>query len=229
MRAILLAAGLGTRLRPLTNKVPKCLLLIKKKPLLEILLKQLKESDIGPFLINTHYYSKQVEEFIETSGFSDQVELVHESKLLGTAGTLIANLDFYQDEDGLLMHADNYCLADFDAFVEAHNRRPSGCLMTMMTFSTSVPCLCGIVELDKKGVVIGFHEKVDNPPGNIANGAIYILSKELIGILKTDFTNSKDFSKEVIPAMIGKIFTYETKNFFIDIGTTDNLRKANQY
>ena len=229
MRAILLAAGLGTRLRPLTNKVPKCLLLIKEKPLLEILLKQLKESDIGPFLINTHYFSKQVEEFIETSGFSDQVELVHESKLLGTAGTLIANLDFYQDEDGLLMHADNYCLADFDAFVEAHNRRPSGCLMTMMTFSTSVPCLCGIVELDKKGVVIGFHEKVDNPPGNIANGAIYILSKELIGILKTDFTNSKDFSKEVIPAMIGKIFTYETKNFFIDIGTTDNLRKANQY
>jgi len=229
MRAILLAAGLGTRVRPLTNKVPKCLLLIKEKPLLEILLKQLKESDIGPFLINTHYYSKQVEEFIETSGFSDQVELVHESKLLGTAGTLIANLDFYQDEDGLLMHADNYCLADFDAFVEAHNRRPSGCLMTMMTFSTSVPCLCGIVELDKKGVVIEFHEKVDNPPGNIANGAIYILSKELIGILKTDFTNSKDFSKEVIPTMIGKIFTYETKNFFIDIGTTDNLRKANQY
>ena len=229
MRAILLAAGLGTRLRPLTNKVPKCLLLIKEKPLLEILLKQLKESDIGPFLINTHYYSKQVEEFIETSGFSDQVELVHESKLLGTAGTLIANLDFYQDEDGLLMHADNYCLADFDAFVEAHNRRPSGCLMTMMTFSTSVPCLCGIVELDKKGVVIGFHEKVDNPPGNIANGAIYILSKELIDILKTDFTNSKDFTKEVIPAMLGKIFTYETKNFFIDIGTTDNLRKANQY
>jgi len=98
-----------------------------------------------------------------------------------------------------------------------------------MTFSTSVPCLCGIVELDKKGVVIGFHEKVDNPPGNIANGAIYILSKELIDILKTDFTNSKDFSKEVIPTMIGKIFTYETKNFFIDIGTTDNLRKANQY
>ena len=229
MRAILLAAGLGTRLRPLTNKVPKCLLLIKEKPLLEILLKQLKESDIGPFLINTHYYSKQVEEFIEPSGFSDQVELVHEPKLLGTAGTLIANLNFYQDQDGLLMHADNYCLADFDAFVEAHNRRPSGCLMTMMTFSTSVPCLCGIVELDKKGVVIGFHEKVDNPPGNIANGAIYILSKELIDILKTDFTNSKDFSKEVIPAMIGKIFTYETKNFFIDIGTTDNLRKANQY
>ena len=229
MRAILLAAGLGTRLRSLTNKVPKCLLLIKEKPLLEILLKQLKESDIGPFLINTHYFSKQVEEFTETSGFSDQVELVHEPKLLGTAGTLIANLDFYQDQDGLLMHADNYCLADFDAFVEAHNRRPSGCLMTMMTFSTSEPSLCGIIESNKKGVVIGFHEKVDNPPGNIANGAIYILSKELIGILKTDFTNSKDFSKEVIPAMIGKIFTYETKNFFIDIGTTNNLRKANQY
>ena len=229
MRAIILAAGLGTRLRPLTNNVPKCLLLIKDKPLLEILLEQLKESDIGPFLINTHYLSKQVEEFIETSVFNNQVELVYESQLLGTAGTLIANLDFYQGEDGLLIHADNYFMGDFNAFMQAHKKRPLGCLLTMMTFCTPEPSLCGIVELDKKGVVIEFHEKVDNPPGNIANGAIYILSKELMSILKTDFRNSKDFSIEVLPAMIGKIFTYETKGFFIDIGTTKNLIKANQF
>ena len=229
MRAIILAAGLGTRLRPLTNNAPKCLLLIKDKPLLEILLEQLKESDIGPFLINTHYLSKQVEEFIETSVFNNQVELVYEPQLLGTAGTLLANLDFFKDEDGLLIHADNYSMADFNAFVKAHKQRPLGCLMTMMTFSTSDPCSCGVVELDKKGVVIGFHEKVDNPPGNIANGAIYILSKELLGILKTDFRNSKDFSKEVIPSMLGKIYTYETKNFYIDIGTSSNFKKANQY
>ena len=229
MRAILLAAGFGTRLRPITNTVPKCLLLIKGRPLLGVLLKQLKECQVGPFLVNTHYLSKQIEKFIKNSNFNTEVELVYEPKLLGTAGTLMENLDFFKDDDGMIMHADNYCLADFKAFVEAHNHRPLGCLMTMMTFTTSEPHSCGIVELDDQGVVTGFYEKVKNPPGNIANGAIYILSRELITILKTDFKDCKDFSKQILPKMLGKIFTYETKDFFIDIGTETNYKKANEH
>ena len=94
MRAILLAAGLGTRLRPITDTIPKCLVLIHGKPLLQIWLEKLTEVGIGPFLINTHYLHKQVEKFIEESEFSEQVELVYEEKLLGTAGTLSKNIDF---------------------------------------------------------------------------------------------------------------------------------------
>ena len=63
MRAILLAAGYGTRLRPLTNKIPKCLVSIKGKPLLQIWLEQLTAAGIGPFLINTHYLADQVVDF----------------------------------------------------------------------------------------------------------------------------------------------------------------------
>jgi mannose-1-phosphate guanylyltransferase len=228
MRALLLAAGLGTRLRPVTYKVPKCLLMIKNRPLLGILLEQLSDSNIGPFLINTHHLSNKIDKFINESDFKNEVELTYESKLLGTAGTLIANLDFFKDEDGLLMHADNYCSANFDAFIEAHNQRPAECLMTMMTFYSSNPSACGIVELNSKGIVTKFHEKVKNPPGNIANGAIYILSRELINVLRTDFNNSKDFSNDVLPKMLGRIFTYETKNFFIDIGTSINYKRANE-
>ncbi len=228
MRAILLAAGCGTRLRPLTNTIPKCLVPIKGKPLLEIWLERLTKAGIGPFLINTHYLSEQVENFIDASPFRDQVNLVYEQKLSGTAGTLIHNLDFFQGEDGLLIHADNYCLADFSAFVRAHNERPPECVMTMMTFRTDTPSTCGIVELDGRGVVVGFHEKIANPPGNLANGAIYILSSKLLETMGKEMNCVKDFSTDVLYMLIGKIYTYQTKQVFMDVGTPEMYEKANE-
>lgn len=226
MRAILLAAGLGTRLRPLTNTLPKCLVPIKGKPLLEIWLERLTQAGMGPFLVNTHYLAKQVEAFIEVSPYREQVRLVHELELNGTAGTLIENLDFFQGEDGMLIHADNYCLADFSAFEQAHLNRPPECVMTMMTFRTDTPSTCGIVELDERGVVIGFHEKVANPPGNLANGAVYILSAELLDMMGKELHAVKDFSTEVLHRFVGRIFTYETKEPFIDIGTMQAYEKV---
>lgn len=229
MRALLLAAGLGTRLRPLTDTMPKCLVRIKGQPLLGIWLERLTQAGIGPFLINTHYLAGQVEAFIDSSPYRDQVTLVNELALHGTAGTLIANLDFFQGQDGLLIHADNYCLADFTAFRQAHHNRPPECVMTMMTFRTTDPSSCGIVELDERGVVIGFHEKLAKPPGNLANGAVYILSAKLLKRLGTDLHAVTDFSTEILPKFIGEIYSYQTCDLFLDIGTLENLRKANDY
>lgn len=228
MRALLLAAGLGTRLRPITYNTPKCLVPIKGKPLLAIWLDHLTASDIGPFLINTHYLASQVEEFVQTSSYCNQIELVYESDLKGTAGTLIANLDFFMGEDGFLIHSDNYCLADFSAFQQAHLNRPPDCLMTMMTFRTNDPSSCGIVELDDHGVVVGFYEKIANPPTNLANGAVYILSAELLGRLADDLYTVTDFSTQVLNRFIGQIFTYETNSVFLDIGTPENYAQANK-
>ena len=227
MRAMLLAAGVGTRLRPLTNTVPKCLVPINSKPLLEIWLERLTQAGIGPFLVNTHYLAEQVDAFIETSSYRGMLRLVNELELQGTAGTLIANLDFFQGGDGMLIHADNYCMADFSIFQQAHTKRPSECVMTMMTFRTDTPSSCGIVELNDQGVVIGFHEKVANPPGNLANGAVYILSGELLEIIKNELCHMKDFSTEVLHRFVGRIFTYETADIFLDIGTPENYEKAN--
>jgi mannose-1-phosphate guanylyltransferase len=227
MRAILLAAGCGTRLRPLTNTIPKCLVPIKDKPLLEIWLERLTEAGMGPFLINTHYLAEQVEAYIKSSPYQKQVTLVHEHELLGTAGTLIANLDFFQGEDGLLIHADNYCLADFPAFVQAHLQRPAECVLTMMTFRTDTPSSCGIVELDERGVVVGFHEKVATPPGNLANGAVYILSAALLTRMGKDLRSAKDFSTEVLERFVGRIYAHETTENFRDIGTAEGYASAN--
>jgi mannose-1-phosphate guanylyltransferase len=90
-----MAAGLGTCLRPLTDSMPKCLVPIKDQSLLGIWLERLTKAGLGPILINTHYLANQVEAFIETSPYRDQVELVNERELHGTAGTLITNLNFF--------------------------------------------------------------------------------------------------------------------------------------
>lgn len=227
MRTFLLAAGLGTRLRPLTYNIPKCLVSIKGLPLLGIWLKRLTEANIGPFLINTHYLREQVEAFIKASPYCEQVTLINEIELKGTAGSLIANLDFFQGEEGLIIHADNYCLANFTAFQRAHINRPPECLMTMMTFRTNNPSSCGIVKLDERGIVSDFYEKVDQPPGNLANGAIYILTPELLKKLGTDYHEAKNFSTEIISHFIGRIYSYETSEIFIDIGNPDNYDQAN--
>lgn len=228
MRALLLAAGYGTRLKPLTDTIPKCLVPINGKPLLQIWLERLTEVGIGPFLINTHYLADQVKKFVEQSVYRDCVSLIHEPQLLGTAGTLIRNLSFFQGQAGLLIHADNYCLANFQSFMKAHNERPRDCLMTMMTFQTQDPSSCGIVEIDDRGAVIAFHEKVKSPPGNLANGAVYILSSEAFRLFGTNFVQAKDFSIEILSKFIGKIFVQETKDYFIDIGTPDNYALANR-
>mgnify|MGYP001369731422 FL=1 len=233
MKALLLAAGYGKRLRPITNKIPKCLVPIKDKPLLGIWLKRLHLSGFGPFLINTHYKHNQVLDFIYNfnQDLKLDIKIVHEEKLLGTAGTLIANLDFIDehDDDLILIHADNYCLANLNEFKIAHKNRPKKCLMSMMVFKTDTPKECGIVELDKNNILINLYEKVSDPPNNLANGAIYILSKQMLNKIKKNFLSSEDFVLDIILNNFGKIFCYETSDLFLDIGTKKNYKKANTH
>lgn len=226
MRALLLAAGLGTRLRPITDYTPKCLVQIGNKPLLQIWLERLSEAGIGPFLLNTHHLADKVNIFVEKSSFREEIKLVHECHLLGTAGTLLKNVDFFHDESVMVIHADNYCLADLSEFKDAHINRPLGCVMTMMTFCTDDPSSCGIVELDDNGIVIKFHEKIDKPPSNLANAAVYILEPVVINFIKKFRTNIIDFSTQVLPHFLGRIYTYHNKIYHRDIGNIESLTAA---
>jgi mannose-1-phosphate guanylyltransferase len=228
LKAILLAAGFGTRLRPLTDNIPKCLVPIKGKPLLEIWLEKLKEVGIDDILVNTHYLSNKVEEFIQKSNFKNNCKLKHEEELLGTAGTLVSNINFIGQDDCILIHADNYCLEDLKNLVKAHENRPLDCKLTMMTFQTDEPSKCGIIEIDDRNVVIGFHEKINNPPGNLANAAVYILSQDFITELIEKNIDYFDFSREVVPEFLNRIFCYQTNKLFLDIGTPENYKKANE-
>jgi len=219
MNALILAAGYGKRLRPITDKLPKCLVKIKDKILLNMWLEKLLSVGVDKILINTHYLSDQVENFLKDSVYSKKIKIVKEKILLGTAGTLNANINFFDKKDGILLHADNYCVENLDSLIDAHKKRPQGCLMTMLTFKSSNPSSCGIVSLDERGVVKDFNEKVKENYGNVANGAVYVLSNESIEIIKNKFSHTKDFSTEIIKNFLGKIYTYQTTKFFTDIGT----------
>ena len=136
------------------------------------------------------------------------------------------NKKFFVDCTTLLVHADNWCHCNFGEFVEYHiDSRPADSVMTMMTFRTTSPHSCGIVELDEFGVVHSFHEKVASPPSNLANGAVYVLEPTIIDWL-LDHKNVRDFSTEVLPQFIGDIATWENEGIHRDIGTLTSLLAA---
>ncbi|RFB71080.1 MULTISPECIES: nucleotidyltransferase family protein [unclassified Herbaspirillum] len=228
MRALLLAAGLGTRLQPLTNFLPKCLVPINGRPLLDYWIENLLAQGVDEILINTHYRATLVADYIDQSSWDRRVVLVHEEHLLGTAGTALANRDFFRNEPFLIAHADNLTRFDCAEFIDAHRRRPVDAALTMMLFETGDPRSCGIVDLDEKGLVQAFHEKVENPPGNLANAAVYIVEPSVVGFMAALGKSEIDFSTEIIPHFVGRISTFLNSAYHRDIGTIKSWTDAQQ-
>ena len=226
MKAILLCAGKGTRLRPLTDNTPKCLMPINNKPLLDYWLHDLDLAGIDSYLINTHHLRKKLEKYLFSHRLKGKIKTVYENQLLGTAGTLIKNIKFFDNEDGLLIHADNLCEEKISNLINAHKERQKNCLITLISFRTNTPSTCGILEVDENNIVTAIHEKVKNPHGNLANGAVYILSKEIYPIIEKKYKDAFDFTLEILKNFEGQIFSYETNQKFIDIGTIDNYKSV---
>lgn len=226
MKALLLCAGLGTRLRPITDTIPKCLVPINGKALLDYWLENLSAVGVDEFLINTSYLSEQVEEFVKHSKYAKKITLVYEKELLNTGGTLLANRAFFDDEPFMLVHADNLSFCDFNAFIASHKNRDLRCSLTMMLFKSDNPSACGIVELDAKGIVQKFHEKVQNPPSNLANGAVYICEASIFIFLESLGKIDIDFSNDVLPSYMGKINTYLNDIYHRDIGSVESYALA---
>jgi mannose-1-phosphate guanylyltransferase len=226
MRALLLAAGTGSRLRPLTDTIPKCLVEVANRPLLGYWLDLVFEGGVERALVNTHWLAEQVRAHVAASPWRSRIDLVFEDELLGTGGSVLANRDWFGATPFLVAHADN--LTDFDVagLIAAHQRRPPGSVMTMLAFRTDDPSSCGILELDGQNQVVAFHEKVKDPPGNLANGAVYIFEPDVIDDIASLGKGIVDLSTEVIPGYLGRIFCVETKGYHRDIGTAESLRRA---
>lgn len=225
MRAVLVAAGLGTRLRPLTLHVPKCLVPIHGRPLLGYWLDHLFAAGTERVLINTHWLADAVRTYVAASPWRERIDLVHETELLGTAGTLAANRGWLGDEAFLLAHADNLTSFDLPDFLARHRARPPACAMTMLAFRTDVPRSCGILGLEGS-IVSSFHEKVANPPGNLANAAVYLCEPEIARFVVALGKPVADFSTEVVPAFMGRILAVETAGYHRDIGSAEALALA---
>jgi mannose-1-phosphate guanylyltransferase len=176
-------------------------------------------------VVNTHYLPQQVEAFVKSSPWADRVDLSHEEALLGTAGTLRLHREYFGEAPFLLAHADNLTLFSLPEFQNAFLTRPEGCFGTMMTFQTDQPSECGIVELDSRNVVIGYHEKVQNPPGDLANAAVFIFDSQIHDVL-VQHPNDVDFCGQTVPRLTGRLNTYHNSEYHRDIGTPHSYETA---
>ena len=228
MDVLILSAGLGSRLGKLTADTPKPMLHIGSKPLLEINLDKVISLNVGKIFINTHYKSEVITTFINgRKDLKNKVVLLHEPKLLGTAGTVQNLLNLYQISDLIVMHGDNFFEDDLKKMLEVFISLPNFFWGVAGYFRTDNPKSFGIFELDANDTVIDFHEKKVNSVGKNANSAIYMFNlnglKNFIG-LKTE---QPDISLNILPQLIGRIKAIKLNGAFIDIGTPENLQKAN--
>ncbi len=223
MKAFLLAAGIGSRLRPLTDTVPKCMLPIDGRPLLDIWLESLDRAGVDEVLVNLHHLPDVVSSHLERRWGGPNVSTVFEPELLGSAGTLVANRNWVRDEDAFLAcYADN--LTDFDlrSLVDAH--RESGGLATWALFRSEEPWRCGIVEVDKEGTVVGFVEKPAEPASDLANAGLYVFHPSVLDHISGPFP--KDIGYHLLPHLVGRSRGVTVDGFFRDIGTPESYRMA---
>ena len=224
MKAFLLAAGLGTRLRPLTDRIPKCLVEVGGRPLLDTWLDALAAAGVDEVLINVHHLHRMVEEHVAArAGRAPFVTVVHEPVLLGSAGTLRSNRDFVADEPFFLaINADNLTTFDIGRLIEAHYSAPL--LATLAVFRAAHPERCGIVAV-QDGLVVGFEEKPLNPVGNLANAGLYAFDPRVLDLLEGD--GPLDIGRHLLPRVVGRSRVVDIGvAYFIDIGTPEALELA---
>lgn len=224
MKAFLLAAGLGTRLRPLTDHVPKCLVDIGGRPLLDIWLDALASAGVDEVLLNVHHLHHQVEEHVAArAGRAPFVRVVHEPTLLGSAGTMRANREFVEGEPFYLaVNADNLTTFDIGQLMHAHHCAPL--LATLAVFHAPHPERCGIVAV-KDGLVVGFEEKPEHPVGDLANAGLYAFDPRVIDLVVGD--TPVDIGGHLLPRLVGRSRVVDVEDaFFVDIGTPDALEYA---
>jgi mannose-1-phosphate guanylyltransferase len=226
MKAFLLAAGYGTRLRPLTDNIPKCLVPINGKPLLNWWLDLFQHYGIQDVLINTHYLQEKVHAFIKEYNNRHTgvvIKEAYEPELLGSGGTVLANRDFIgEDRDFLICYADNLTNVNLEHLIQEHINSKN--LLSMALFRSTNPCACGIADLDEYNTIIDFVEKPEHPQSNLANAGIYVANYKLF-----DYINSESFvdlGKDVLPKLINKMHGIEIKDYLLDIGTPESYKKA---
>ncbi len=223
MKAFLLVAGLGTRLRPLTNNIPKCLMDICGKPLLEWWLEKLESLGVESVLINTYHLAEKIEDFVADYDGEIDIKLFYEEELLGSAGTVRENRDFVGEDDFLIIYGDNLTDVDIRPMIEFHRRKKSPLTMGVMRMPR--PETRGIAVLDKDGLIVEFVEKSPNPPGDLANAGIKVASPKLFDYL-TGRKIPFDFGFDVFPKMTGVMYGYELSGYLQDIGTPSDLESA---
>lgn len=225
-KAVILAAGIGARLRPLTENCPKCLLKIADRPLLDYWLEKCTRAEIKTVFINSFYLAEQVENYLTTARkkYPIEIKFYRETELSGTGGFLQKIRDEFNDDESIFVaHGDNFSDIDIGDFARFHFAKNSE--LTLALFTTDTPKSCGIIEkIRDDGLIETFREKPENPQSNLASAAIFILKRRVLQKLPAQTVI--DFSKEILPLYENKMYGYRLTGYNLDIGTPESYEQA---
>ena len=222
MKAFLLAAGHGTRLRPYTDSTPKCLLPVQGVPMLGIWLELCHRHGISDVLVNTHAQARTVIEFVQNWRDGVKVQVVEEPELFGSAGTLRHNRKWVQSEQAFwVFYADVLTSVDLSSMLHAHD---SDVAATLGLYSVPDPERCGIAAIDNEGIVRDFREKPAHPNGNLAFAGVMVGTPSLLEAIPEKPVS--DIAFDVLPQLVGRMRAYRIPEYVLDIGTPENYKIA---
>jgi mannose-1-phosphate guanylyltransferase len=222
VKAFLLAAGHGTRLRPYTDSVPKCLLPIRGVPILEIWLSICRRHGISDILVNTHAHAAAVADFVRRYRNGIRITLREEPKLFGSAGTLLENREWLAGDDRFwVFYADVLTSANLLPMVDFHF---PDTVATLGVYSVPDPQRCGIVSMDRDRVITEFIEKPTVPSGNLAFAGIMVGTQRLLDTIP--HKPEADIASDVLPRLAGRMRAFPINAFLLDIGTRENYEAA---
>lgn len=231
-KAMVMAAGVGSRLDPLTQKIPKPLVPVLNKPVMDILLQKLKDYGVEKVIANTHYLAEQIQNrYSKNSPIDIHFDYIHEETLSGTAGGVKKCEFFFDDvEDFIVVSADGLHDADLDKIVKSH--KESGCIATMAISAVDHAEVChfGVVVPTKEHYVLEFQEKpsIEEAKSNYINTGIYVFNKRIFDFIPKG--EKYDFAKNVFPRLLEageKINTYRIYSYWSDIGTIEQYIQSN--
>jgi NDP-sugar pyrophosphorylase family protein len=228
MKAVILAAGEGTRLRPLTLDRPKPMLPVGGRPILEHLVAYLRRYHVTDIAINLHHKPDVVLEYFgDGRNFGVSITYSPEQQLLGSAGAVKALEWYLKDEPFFVLYGD--VLTDVDLGVLMARHCATGALATLALHRVDDPWRCGIVQLDPDGWITRFVEK---PPawatyGNLANSGIYAVDPEVLR--EIPFGRPFDFGHDLFPALLARgapLLGYASRHYVLDIGSPERYQRA---
>jgi mannose-1-phosphate guanylyltransferase len=225
VKAFLLAAGVGSRLRPITDTTPKCMLVFDGRPLLDIWLDAFDRAGVDEVLVNLHHLPDVVQGHLVSRTAPPAVRTFFEPELLGSAGTLLANRQWVDGEEIFLAcNADN--LTDFDVRSLIDGHREHGAIATLTVFHSPQPSAGGVVKLDADGKVVGFVEKPAKPVSDLTNAGMYAFHPIVLD--EIDGMSPCDIGYHLLPRLVGRARAVPVEGYFRDIGTADVYQQARE-
>jgi len=220
MKAMVLAAGLGTRLQPLTFEIPKPMVPVLDRPVMAHILDLLEGQGFDRVIATLHWFPDTIRGY-----FGDRVEYRHEKELLGTAGGVRNVRDFFGDDLVVVVSGD--ALTDLDLRVLVERHRSAGGIATLTVKKVPDTREYGVVIHDEDGRIQGFQEKPDPAEAlsDLGNCGIYCFSPEIFDYFpKEPFA---DWAQDVFPELLSHdvpFFVHEIEDYWNDVGSLDELR-----